>query len=148
MALLYLLMVGCPNARVSVSKRNACEALFSSLGEFYWVEDEQQMHAVTAVSGSGPAYLFHFVESMIAAAEEAGLPAPLARQLAVGTVTGAARLVEADTREVAELRAEVTSPKGTTEAALKVLMGDQALTRLLCTAIDAAATRSRELAVC
>ncbi|OIN07385.1 pyrroline-5-carboxylate reductase [Oceanisphaera psychrotolerans] len=141
-------MVGYPNARVSISKRHACEALFISLGEFYWVENEEQMHGVTAVSGSGPAYLFHFVESMIAAAEEVGLPKALARELAIGTVVGAARLVEAGTRDVSELRKEVTSPKGTTEAALNVLMGDQALTRLLCSAIDAAATRSRELAVC
>ncbi|WP_028304236.1 pyrroline-5-carboxylate reductase [Oceanospirillum maris] len=139
-------MVASPNAQVSDKQKQACEALFTPLGNFYWVDDEEQMHAVTAVSGSGPAYLFYFAEAMVAGAISTGLPKELAIQLALDTVTGASALLEQDNRAPAELRKEVTSPKGTTEAALNIMMNDDALPELMKKAMAAAAVRSEELA--
>ena len=139
-------MAGIASAAVSAEQKQQCEKLFTCLGEFYWLEQEEQMHAVTAVSGSGPAYLFHFAESMISAAEQAGLSPDLARQLALKTITGAAHLVEQSQKSVSELRQEVTSPNGTTEAALSVLMTDSGLSHLVNHAVTRAAERSVELA--
>ncbi|MFT2110604.1 pyrroline-5-carboxylate reductase [Marinomonas sp. 2405UD68-3] len=140
-------MVGCSNNCVSSSQKTFCESLFSNLGSFDWVDDEHAMHAVTAVSGSGPAYLFHFVECMFQAAKDAGLTNDLALILTKNTVVGAAKLVEQDDRDVSKLREEVTSPNGTTAAALGVLMQDGALERLLSDAIGSAAKRSVELSL-
>jgi len=140
-------MVGCSNYSVTSSQKTFCESLFSSLGSFDWVDEEQTMHAVTAVSGSGPAYLFHFVECMFQAAKDAGLTDDLALTLTKNTVVGAAKLVEQDDRDISKLREEVTSPNGTTAAALSVLMKDKALASLLSNAIESAAKRSVELSL-
>ncbi|MGF1734712.1 pyrroline-5-carboxylate reductase [Photobacterium satsumensis] len=139
-------MVGCANQHVSEQQRSVCKKLFSLLGNFYWVEDESLMDAVTAVSGSGPAYLFHFTECLIDAAKKVGLPEDLAKALAINTVTGAAHLVSVEEKEVSELRQDVTSPKGTTEAALNIFMAQQELNQLVSKAVNAASKRSKELA--
>ena len=139
-------MVASSKNAISDSHKELCRSLFTPLGQFYWLSDEAQMDAVTAVSGSGPAYLFLFVESMIEAGIANGLPADIARNLAMHTVAGAANMVTADSRDVSDLRKEVTSPKGTTEAALNVFMENDAMIKLVSTAITAAADRSKELA--
>ena len=107
--------------------------------------DEDLMHAATAVSGSAPAYLYAFVEALEAAGESLGLPPAAARELARATIAGAAALMAESGEEAAELRRQVTSPGGTTEAALKVLMGERGLGPLLKEAAAAAEQRSREL---
>lgn len=127
-------------------KTLACE-LLASTGSTVWVEDEALMDAVTGVSGSGPAYIFHMVESMAAAGEAQGLPTDVAMQLARQTVIGAARLMEAQPDVPAdELRRRVTSPNGTTAAALDVLMADDGQVPLMERAITAATKRGKELA--
>ena len=133
-----------PNVEQAI--KTYCQGLFSSLGHFYWIENEAQMDAVTAISGSGPAYLFYFMECFIAAAKDSGLPSELAKELAIHTVLGASYLVESEDSNPTQLRIDVTSPKGTTQAALNVLMHDDALQRLMCDAIQAAKSRSQELA--
>ena len=131
-----------------VDERQAalCGALLASVGEVAWVEDEGLMDAVTAVSGSGPAYVFLLAELMERAGVEQGLPPALARQLARATVAGSGALLAASAEEAAALRVAVTSPGGTTQAALGVLMADGAWPALVSRAVEAAARRSRELA--
>lgn len=124
----------------------AAEALMRSVGDFVWLDTEAQIDAVTAVSGSGPAYVFHLVECLAAAARSQGLPADIAAILARRTVEGAGALLAASDRSPEELRISVTSPGGTTEAALKVLMDDQRNQNLLVEAVTAATRRARELA--
>jgi pyrroline-5-carboxylate reductase len=109
------------------------------------LEVEDLMHAATAVSGSGPAYLYAFVEALEAAGAALGLPPEAARDLARATVAGAAALMADSSADAAELRRQVTSPGGTTEAALKVLLGEGGLNPLLKAAAAAAEQRSREL---
>ena len=125
--------------------RAAAHALFEPLGTVVDLDDEDLMHAATAVSGSAPAYLYAFVEALEAAGATLGLPPEAARDLARATVAGAAALMADSGAEAAELRRQVTSPGGTTEAALKVLMGEGGLESLLTEAAAAAAHRSREL---
>jgi pyrroline-5-carboxylate reductase len=120
-------------------------ALLAGLGETVWVRREADIDAVTAVSGSGPAYVFLLVEALADAAESEGLPRPLAEKLARATITGAGALLGADATPAAVLRQNVTSPKGTTEAALKVLMAGNGLPRLMRRAVAAARRRAREL---
>jgi pyrroline-5-carboxylate reductase len=110
------------------------------------VEDEGLMDAVTAVSGSGPAYVFYLAECLAEAGIAAGLPEDLAIKLARATVSGAGELMQTSGRPAAELREMVTSPKGTTYEALAVLMAEGGLKTLLAKAVAAAARRSRELA--
>jgi pyrroline-5-carboxylate reductase len=119
--------------------------LLSASGEVATIADEGLMDAVTAVSGSGPAYVFHFIECLTAAAENAGLPAETAKLLAMQTVFGAACLAAESREEPAVLRRQVTSPNGTTAAALEVLMGGDRLKRLVTEAVEAARLRSIEL---
>ncbi|MGD9069931.1 MAG: pyrroline-5-carboxylate reductase [Methyloceanibacter sp.] len=133
------------NSSTSDLQRHACEALLSAVGDVVWIDDEAMMDAVTAVSGSGPAYVFHLVESLERAGIEAGLPAELAARLARATVAGAGALLKKSEHDAATLRTNVTSPKGTTAAALEVLMEEEALERLLTRAVAKAAKRSREL---
>ncbi|BAQ18127.1 pyrroline-5-carboxylate reductase [Methyloceanibacter caenitepidi] len=133
------------NAHVSEPQRQACETLLAAVGEVVWVDEEALMDAVTAVSGSGPAYVFHLVESLEQAGIEAGLPAELAARLARGTVAGAGALLKHSEQDATTLRTNVTSPNGTTAAALEVLMKEDALKRLLARAVAQAAKRSREL---
>jgi pyrroline-5-carboxylate reductase len=134
------------NPYVSAQQHALCEKLLSAVGEVVWLTDEEQMDAVTALSGSGPAYVFLLTECMTKAGEEAGLPAPLAAQLARATVSGSGALLAVSPEDPARLRKNVTSPGGTTEAALKILLGPGGLQALMSKAIAAAAARSRELA--
>ena len=122
------------------------EALLSAVGQTVRLADEAQMDAVTAVSGSGPAYVFHLIEAVTAAGVAEGLPENLATRLATATVAGAGALAEGSERSVGDLRVDVTSPGGTTEAALRVLMdAERGLPPLMRRAVAAAAARSREL---
>lgn len=122
------------------------ETLLSAVGQVVRLDGEHQMDAVTAVSGSGPAYVFHMIEALAAAGAAEGLPAGLALRLATATVAGAGALAEAAGEEPGQLRANVTSPGGTTAAALKVLMDERrGLAVLLREAVHAAADRGREL---
>ncbi len=137
--------VAVANKAVGSHGREMAGALLSSVGAFAWIDDEALMDAVTAVSGSGPAYVFYLAECLAAAGEAAGLPGDLARTLAVNTVSGAGALLEASGDDPATLRASVTSPGGTTAAALEVLMQGDALLDLLTEAVAAARRRGREL---
>lgn len=133
------------NARVSGADLAFIKDLLATSGAVAGIDDESLMDAVTAVSGSGPAYVFHFIECLTAAGEAAGLPAAVATQLAMQTVFGAASLAAESAEEPAELRRQVTSPNGTTAAALAVLMGDDRLKTLVGEAVEAARARSAEL---
>ena len=134
------------NAHVSKAQSALAEKLLLSIGEVVHVETESQIDAVTAVSGSGPAYVFYLTECMAAAGEKLGLQPALAMQLARATVAGSGELMRMSGIEAATLRQNVTSPKGTTYAALQVLMADDGLKVLMDKAITAAAARSKELA--
>jgi pyrroline-5-carboxylate reductase len=138
--------VAVANRAVTASQRARAGALLEAVGEVAWVEDESLMDAVTAVSGSGPAYVFLLAECLAEAGIAAGLAPQLATQLARATVSGSGELLHQAKEETAVLRRNVTSPGGTTEAALKVLMDEPGLKDLMKRAIDAAARRSRELA--
>jgi pyrroline-5-carboxylate reductase len=133
------------NASVTAEQRALCTELLAAVGDVAWLDEERHMDAVTAVSGSGPAYVFLLIECLEQAARDAGLPAALARQLALATVSGAGAYAAAADAEPAELRRRVTSPNGTTQAALDVLMAEPGLRELLTRAVRAAAERSREL---
>jgi pyrroline-5-carboxylate reductase len=133
------------NDRVPAPTRAAAEALMASVGPVRWIDDEGLMDAVTAVSGSGPAYVFHLVECMAAAGLAAGLPADLAAVLARQTVVGSGALLGASTLTPETLRRNVTSPGGTTAAALEVLMAPDGLEALMTRAIAAARRRGEEL---
>ena len=134
------------NARVTAAARALAEELLGAVGETAWVDDEGLLDAVTAVSGSGPAYVFHLIECLADAGASVGLPAELAARLARATVSGAGELAHRETATAETLRRNVTSPGGTTEAALEVLMSDDGLAALLRRAVAAAERRSRELA--
>ena len=134
------------NAAVSREQRALCGELLAAVGSVAWLDEERHMDAVTAISGSGPAYVFLMIECLEQAAVELGLDAALAKQLAVATVAGAGAYAASSGEAAAELRRRVTSPKGTTQAALDVLMAHPGLRELLVRATRAAAERSRELA--
>jgi len=123
-----------------------CDALLAAIGEAAWVEDEGLIDPVTAVSGGGPAYVFLLAEVMEQAAISQGVPPDLARRMARATVAGSGALLGASNEEASALRRAVTSPKGTTERALAVLMRPEAWPALMEEAIEAATARSRELA--
>ncbi|KRG40477.1 pyrroline-5-carboxylate reductase [Stenotrophomonas pictorum JCM 9942] len=132
------------NARVTVAQRAQAEQVLASAGRTVWIESEALMDAVTAVSGSGPAYVFLLAEAMEAAALEQGLPADAARTLVLDTVLGAARMLTEAGEAPAELRRRVTSPGGTTQAAIETLQAGGFET-LTARAIEAAARRGRDL---
>jgi pyrroline-5-carboxylate reductase len=134
------------NPRVTDADRALATALLAAVGSVDWVADEALIDAVTAVSGSGPAYVFLLAECLAAAGEKAGLPADLAMRLARGTVCGASELLFRSDLAAEALRRNVASPGGTTAAALAVLMADDGLAPLMARAVAAAAARSRELA--
>jgi pyrroline-5-carboxylate reductase len=138
--------VCCAGANVDAAGRALTDTLLSAVGQVTWTDDESLMHAVTAVSGSGPAYVFLLIEALQAAAEAAGLPVDLAARLARETVTGSGELARQSSDAPAKLRADVTSPGGTTAAALAVLMADDGLPALMKRAVAAATARSEELA--
>ena len=125
--------------------RAPVEALLSASGAVVWVESEADIDKVTAVSGSGPAYVFHMVEALAAAGRSLGLAAGDAATLARQTIVGAGALLAASEEDAGTLRANVTSPNGTTAAALEVLMKDEALVGLMREAVSAAHARAVEL---
>jgi pyrroline-5-carboxylate reductase len=134
------------NSKVSARQRRQATDLLAAIGGVEWVSDESLMDAVTAVSGSGPAYVFLLAEAMTKAGIAAGLPAALAARLARETVAGAGELLHRSELDAATLRRNVTSPGGTTAAALNVLTGPGGFDTLLTRAIAAATRRGRELA--
>jgi pyrroline-5-carboxylate reductase len=138
--------VAVPNARVTAEQRDLVHTLLSAIGVVEWVKDEALMDAVTALSGSGPAYVFLLAECMARAGTAAGLPDELAEKLARVTVAGSGELLHRSPLDAATLRENVTSPGGTTAAALGVLMANDGLQPLMTKAIAAATARSRELA--
>ncbi|HVO04424.1 MAG TPA: pyrroline-5-carboxylate reductase [Candidatus Cybelea sp.] len=123
-----------------------CGALLSAVGKVEWVDQEDLLNAVTAVSGGGPAYVFLLIECLAEAARAAGLPADLAMRLARETISGSGELARLSEESAAKLRENVTSPKGTTLEALKILMAEDGLQPLMTRAIAAATNRARELA--
>jgi pyrroline-5-carboxylate reductase len=131
--------------RLSSADRGLAGAVVAPLGETLWIGDESLMDAVTAVSGSGPAYVFLFAEALAEAGRAEGLDEVTAARLARATISGAGALLASDERSAAELRREVTSPGGTTEAALNIFMGEDALKRLVKRAVKAATGRGKEL---
>jgi len=134
------------NAAATPGDLALARALMAAVGEVVTLDGEHQIDAVTAVSGSGPAYVFHLIEALAAAGEAEGLPAGIAMQLARATVSGAGELAHRSPDSAARLRIDVTSPGGTTAAALAVLMdADTGLPPLLRRAVKAAADRGREL---
>lgn len=133
------------NGAVRDAQRGTVSSVMAAIGSVEWLEDETLMDAVTGVSGSGPAYIFHMIEALQAAGAAAGLPDDLSARLARATVCGAAELAFQSDQPAATLRANVTSPGGTTAAGLAVLGGDDALTDLMRRTVAAAAQRSREL---
>jgi pyrroline-5-carboxylate reductase len=138
-------MVG--NAHVTPAQRDDCDRLLRAVGEVAWIGDEGLIDAVTAVSGSGPAYVFHLAECLAQAGVAAGLQPGLAQKLARWTVAGAGELLHRSHLDAATLRRNVTSPGGTTAAALEVLTAESGgLPELMRKAVAAAARRSRELA--
>lgn len=138
--------VGCPNKNVTEGQKAVCHDLLMAAGAVEWVSEEKLIDAVTAVSGSGPAYVFNLVESLAGAGEAIGLSPELAKKLAMHTICGAGALLEQSDQSATELRINVTSPNGTTEAALNVLMGEKGLEKLMIEAVRAAHQRSKELA--
>jgi pyrroline-5-carboxylate reductase len=138
--------VAVANPRVSPDQRALVDALLSAVGAVEWITDEALMDAVTALSGSGPAYVFLLAEAMAHAGAAAGLPTALAATLARATVAGAGELLHRSPLDPATLRQNVTSPGGTTAAALEVLLGEGGLERLMTETIAAATKRSRDLA--
>jgi pyrroline-5-carboxylate reductase len=137
--------VACAGAHVSEAQRKLADQLLAATGAIEWVTDENLLDAVTAISGGGPAYVFLLTELMEQAGRDQGLPPDLARKLARQTVVGSAALLAASAEDAAALRIAVTSPAGTTEEALKILMAGTAWPKLFAEAIEAATIRSRAL---
>lgn len=131
---------GVPPERLALA-----EKLFTAAGNVTWISDESLMDAVTAISGSGPAYVFYFIEALVSAGENLGLPSQAAHSLALQTLVGASQLAASSRDNLATLREQVTSPGGTTAAALGVLMADNGLMPLLLATTTAARDRGVEL---
>lgn len=139
--------VACANAGTGPAQRSLCEDLLAAVGQVLWVDDEGLLDPVTAVSGSGPAYVFLLVECLAKAGIDAGLPEAIADRLARETIAGAGELLARSSEAPETLRRNVTSPGGTTAAALAVLMDEaEGLAPLMRRAVSAAAKRARELA--
>lgn len=137
--------VACASSEVTRDQALCCNMLLEAVGEVIWIDDESLLDAVTAVSGSGPAYVFLLAECLAEAGVAAGLEPELASRLARATLAGAGEFLRRSDLSPVELRQNVTSPKGTTAAALEELMGKDGLADLLKRAVAAAAKRSREL---
>lgn len=138
--------VACANAKASAKQKDLATALLSACGEVAWVEDEALIDPVTALSGGGPAYVFLLIEALAAAGEKLGLAPDLAMRLARVTVAGSGALVASSEMPAADLRKAVSSPGGTTLAALGVLMADDGMQPLFDRALAAATARAKELA--
>ncbi|MDA1099730.1 MAG: pyrroline-5-carboxylate reductase [Proteobacteria bacterium] len=135
----------CANDHASAAQRDLCGGLMAAVGDTAWLSDETLMDAVTAVSGSGPAYVFHLIECLAQAGVEVGLEPGLAARLALQTVAGSGELARHSDDDAVQLRINVTSPGGTTQAALEILMGEGGLQPLMTAAVRAAEKRGREL---
>jgi len=138
--------VAVANSKVTPAQRALADDLLSAVGEVMWVDDEALLDPVTAVSGSGPAYVFLLAECLAEAGRAAGLDAKLAERLARATIAGSAALLEASDLSAEQLRKNVTSPGGTTAAALEILGGDDGLQKMMTAAVAAATKRGRDLA--
>jgi len=138
--------VACADPNCTQEHLQAARQLLGSTGRLEWLNDEALIDAATGVSGSGPAYLFYIADCLARAGVAAGLPGDVAERLARATVSGAGELLHASSKSAAELRNDVTSPAGTTEAGLKVLMKDDLLQAMLTGTVEAAMRRARELA--
>jgi pyrroline-5-carboxylate reductase len=138
--------VACAAKGVSAAEKKRCQQLLEAVGEALWVEDEALMDPVTALSGSGPAYVFLLVEAMAAAGAKLGLTPDMAMQLARATVAGSGELLKQSNEPAQQLRVNVTSPGGTTAEALKVLMAADGIQPVFDKALAAASRRSKELA--
>ena len=138
--------VATPSQGVSAAEKKRCHDLLEAVGQVLWVEDEALMDPVTALSGSGPAYVFLLVEAMAAAGAKLGLTPDMAMQLARATVAGSGELLKQSAEPATQLRINVTSPGGTTAEALKVLMADDGIQPVFDKALAAASRRSKELA--
>lgn len=136
----------CPNPYVTDDQKRSCNTLLKAMGEVVWISNEDHIDPVTAISGSGPAYVFLLIECLVLAGRTQGLSEDVAGKLAVATVAGAAELALKSEEDATTLRRNVTSPGGTTAAALDVLMAENGLEPLMLQAIQVATTRSRELA--
>lgn len=139
------MMVCYPTDAVTASARSLTDRLLATSGDVAWIEQEQLMDAVTAVSGSGPAYVFHLIECLGVAGEAAGLPPELSARLACQTVMGAGKLAAMGETPPGTLREQVTSPGGTTAAALAVMMEDGQFQKMMTEAVEAARARGEEL---
>jgi pyrroline-5-carboxylate reductase len=137
--------VAVANAHVTAAQKALAGELLAAAGEVVWVSDESLLDPATAVSGSGPAYVFLLTECLAEAGRAAGLGADLAERLARATVTGAAALMAQSDLSAAALRQNVTSPGGTTAAALDILGGPEGLQKLMIAAVAAATRRGRDL---
>lgn len=138
--------VACPNYHVTDAQKEQAESLIGAVGEMLWVEEEELLNPVTALSGSGPAYVFLLMEVMAEAGKKIGLEPKMAEKLARQTVIGSAALAAQSKRQSpARLRQNVTSPGGTTAAALEVLMGDEGIQKIFDKALKAAKERAEEL---
>lgn len=133
------------NGRILDAHKDLAETLLKAVGQVVWLNNESQIDLATAISGSGPAYVFHLTECLAEAAREVGLPAEVAEELAMHTVSGAGELMSKSNLQPEELRRNVTSPGGTTEAALKVLMASDGMQDLMVRAVKEAVTRANEL---
>jgi len=133
------------NERASVAQRDAVETLMDATGQFVWVQSEDQLDRLTAVSGSGPGYVFQFIESFIGGARELGFSEQDARKLVVQTMLGAAEMAAGTDAPISKLRESVTSKGGTTQAGLDQRREDQALDQLMANTTAAAYARAREL---
>ncbi len=131
---------------IAPEKIQIAENLLKPGGDVVRVDSEAALNAVTAVSGSGPAYVFHLVEALEAGAKDLGLPADIAAKLARQTVIGSAKLLDSSDESPGTLRKNVTSPNGTTQAALDVLMGEMGLSKLILAVVRAAFARAKQLA--
>jgi pyrroline-5-carboxylate reductase len=138
--------VACADPNCTREHLEIARQLLGSTGQLEWLDDEALIDAATGLSGSGPAYLFYIADCLAHAGVEAGLPGDLAERLARATVSGAGELLHTSSKSPAELRKDVTSPAGATEAGLKVLMKDELLQTILTGTVEATARRARELA--
>lgn len=138
--------VATPSRDVSAAEKKRCHELLEAVGQVLWVEDEALMDPVTALSGSGPAYVFLLVEAMAAAGAKLGLSSDMAMKLARATVAGSGELLKQSSEPAQQLRVNVTSPGGTTAEALKILMAPDGIQPVFDKALAAASRRSKELA--
>lgn len=133
------------NSRATAAHKDQAEQLFRAIGQVVWLDDEEKMHALTALSGSGPAYVFYFMQTLIEAGVKAGLEPKQAKALVFATLEGSVALARDSSESLEKLRQNVASPGGTTEAALKQLLADDAFAGRIEAAVQAATQRSRTL---